>query len=275
MERYIDPLTDFGFKWLFGTEPNKDLLLDFLNQLLPAHHRIKQLTYAQNEHLGVSMLDRKPIFDIYCESENGDKFIVEIQKVDQKYFKDRTVYYSTFPIQEQAKQGIWDFKLSAVYTIGILDFVFDDHRHEENFLHTIKLKDQDCRIFYDKLTYIYIELPKFSKAEEELETHFDKWLYVLRYLSQLQDRPKALQERVFKKLFQAAEVAKFSKKQRAQYVESVKYYRDIKNSIDTSHEKGREEERLAIARRGLAKGYAIEVIADMTGLSPEDIRKLR
>lgn len=118
MERYINPMTDFGFKWLFGTEPNKELLVDFLNQLLPAHHRVKQLTYAQNEHLGVSTLDRKAIFDINCESKNGDKFIVEIQKVEQKYFKDRTVYYSTFPIQEQAKQGDWDFRLSAVYTIG-------------------------------------------------------------------------------------------------------------------------------------------------------------
>ena len=198
IERYINPLTDFGFKWLFGTEPNKDLLLDFLNQLLPAHHQIKQLTYAQNEHLGGNELDRKAIFDIYCESENGDKFIVEIQKAKQNFFKDRTIYYSTaaaaaFPIQEQAKQGDWDFKLSAIYTVGILDFVFDDHRQEEDLLHTIKLKDQHCQVFYDKLTYIYIELPKFRKTETELETHFDK-CYVLRYLSQLQDRPEALQD---------------------------------------------------------------------------------
>ena len=274
MERYINPLTDFGFKWLFGTEPNKDLLLDFLNQLLPAHHQIKQLTYAQNEHLGGNELDRKAIFDIYCESENGDKFIVEIQKAKQNYFKDRTVYYSTFPIQEQAKQGNWNFKLSAIYTIGILDFVFDDHRQEDNVLHTIKLKDQDCQVFYDKLTYIYIELPKFKKTEEELETHFDKWLYVLRYLSQLQDRPEALQERVFEKLFQAAEIAKFSKEERTQYEKSIKYYRDIKNVVDTSHEEGREEERIEVARRGVSEGYPIEMIAKMTGLSEEEVKKL-
>ena len=109
------PLTDYGFKKLFGTEPNKDLLTDFLNQLLPPHHRIQKLTYAQNEHLGGNILDRKAIFDrpairIYCEGENGDKFIVEVQKAKQNYFKDRTLYYSTaaaaaFPIQEQAKQG--------------------------------------------------------------------------------------------------------------------------------------------------------------------------
>ena len=179
MERYINPLTDFGFKWLFGTEPNKELLVDFLNELLPEHHRIKTLTYARNEHLGVSVVDRKAIFDIYCESESGDKFIVEIQKANrihdgQNYFEDRTVYYSTFPVQEQAKQGDWNFELSAVYTIGILDFVFDDHRQTPDLLHTVKLRDQNCQIFYDKLTYIYIELPKFKKKEAELNNHFDK-----------------------------------------------------------------------------------------------------
>ena len=274
MERYINPLTDFGFKWLFGTEPNKELLVDFLNELLPPHHKIKELTYARNEHLGVSMLDRKAIFDIYCESESGDKFIVEIQKAKQNYFKDRTVYYSTFPIQEQAKQGNWDFKLSAVYTVGILDFVFDDHKQEDTLLHTIKLKDQDCRVFYDKLTYIYLELPKFKKTEDELETHFDKWLYVLRYLSELQDRPKALQERIFEKLFQAAEIAKFDKQQRIQYQESIKYYRDIKNVVDTSHGEGREEERITIAKRGLAEGLSVEMIAKLTGLFEEEIRQL-
>ena len=278
MERYINPLTDYGFKWLFGTEPNKDLLIDFLNELLPPYHRVQQLTYAQNEHLGSNALDRKAIFDIYCEGNNGDKFVVEVQKAKQNYFKDRTVYYSTFPIQEQAKQGDWNFQLSAVYTIGILDFVFDDHQQEENLLHIIQLKDQNCQVFYDKLTFMYMELPKFKKTEAELTTHFDKWLYVLRHLSELQDRPKALQERVFQKLFKAAEIAKFSKQERAQYEESVKYYRDIKNVVDTSHQEGREEgrtaEQLEIAKRGLVKGYSIEIIADMTGLSEEEVRKL-
>ena len=159
--------------------------------------------------------------------------------------------------------------------MGILDFIFEDHRDEENLLHTIKLKDQDCRTFYEKLTYIYIELPKFKKTEEQLGSQFEKWLYVLRYLSQLQDRPKALQERVFQKLFKAAEIAKFSKQERASYEESVKYYRDIKNVVDTSHQEGKEEERIRTAKRGLTKGYSTEIISDMTGLSAEEIEKFR
>ncbi len=125
-EKYLNPFTDFGFKKLFGEEVNKDLLIDFLNSLLEGEQLVKDLTYLKNEHLGTSDIARKGIFDLYCENEKGEKFIVEIQKAKQDFFKDRSVYYSTFPIQEQAKQGVWNYELKAVYTIGILNFIFED-----------------------------------------------------------------------------------------------------------------------------------------------------
>ena len=103
-EKYINPFTDFGFKKLFCTELNKDLLIDFLNQVLPEKHQIQDLTYARMEHLGNSEADRKAVFDLYCIGANGDRFIVEMQKAKQNFFKDRSVYYASFPIQEQAKK---------------------------------------------------------------------------------------------------------------------------------------------------------------------------
>lgn len=105
-DKYINPFTDFGFKKLFGSEPNKDLLIDFLNQVLPVRHKIKDLTYARTEQLGNSEADRKAIFDLYCVGENGERFIVEMQKAKQNFFKDRSVYYASFPIQEQARKAI-------------------------------------------------------------------------------------------------------------------------------------------------------------------------
>ncbi|NEQ87455.1 MAG: Rpn family recombination-promoting nuclease/putative transposase, partial [Moorea sp. SIO2I5] len=159
-DKYISLLTDFGFKRVFGTEPNKGLLIDFLNTLLPPHHHIEDVTFKNTENLGNTPVDRKGIFDIYCQSKTGERFIVEIQKAKQNFFKDRSVYYSTFPIQEQAQKGDWDYQLKAVYTVGVLDFVFDDHRHDETILHTVELKNQDCQVFYDKLKFLYIELPK-------------------------------------------------------------------------------------------------------------------
>ena len=242
-DKYINPFTDFGFKKLFGSEPNKDLLMDFLNQVLPTRHKIRELTYAPAEQVGRSQEDRRAIFDLYCIGENGDRFIVEMQKSKQNFFKDRSVYYSSFPIQEQAKKGSWDYRLAAVYLVGILDFTFSEDQAEQEVRHEVKLRDQKCQVFYDKLTYIYLEMPNFNnKKEEELESNFDKWMYVLRQLPNLEKRPKALQERVFQKLFDTAETARFTPDERAGYEESLKHYRDLKNVLDTSFEEGKAGE---------------------------------
>ena len=153
--KYLNPFTDFGFKKIFGEEASKPLLIDFLNALLPPHRQVAQLSFKNAEQLGRTDADRKAIYDIFCENERGEKFIVELQKAKQNYFKERTVFYATFPIQEQAERGGWDFNLKAVYCIGILDFRFDDYRTEaekHEVLHTIQLKNQHGRPFYDKLT---------------------------------------------------------------------------------------------------------------------------
>lgn len=273
-DKYINPLTDFGFKKLFGSEPNKVLLIDFLNQILPEKHKIASLTYAQNEHLGHNILDRKAIFDIYCKGKSGEHFIVEIQKAKQDYFKDRSVFYASFPIQDQAKKGDWNFKLAAVYSIGILDFKFDDHKNDEELLHFVELKDQHCKVFYDKLKFIYLELPKFTKTVTELSNHFDKWLYVLRHLADLQNRPPALQEKVFTKLFAAAEIAKFTPKERSAYEESLKYYRDLKNVVDTAEREGIQKGIEQVAINLKATGMPVAEIAKVTGLSEEVITEL-
>jgi predicted transposase/invertase (TIGR01784 family) len=272
-DKYINPFTDYGFKKLFGTEINKDLLIDFLNQVLPERHHIQDLSYTPTEKLGATETDRKAIFDLYCTSPSGERFIVEVQKAKQNYFKDRSVYYSTFPIQEQAKKGNWDYQLAAVYTIGILDFVFDDDRHMEQVRHEVKLKDQHCQVFYDKLTFIYLEMPNFKKTEAELETNFDKWMYVLKHLPYLQNRPAALQERIFQKLFEAAEIARFAPEEKARYEESLKYYRDLKNVVDTSFEEGREEGKTEVILKSHEAGLDVETISKITGKSIEEVKK--
>ena len=251
-DRYINLLTDYGFKRIFGTEPNKALLIDFLNTLLPDHHRIQDLTYRNIEKLGNTQIDRKAFFDIYCQAASGEHFIVELQKAKQNFFKDRSVYYASFPIQEQGLRGDWNYELTAVYMVGILDFIFEDHKDEKTLLHTVQLKNQDCKVFYDKLTFIYIELPKFKKTLEQLESHFDKWLFLFRHLRTLEDPPSPLQEDIFHELFRAAELANFSREEQESYQQSLKYYWDMNSVMETArqeaeakgHAEGREEGRL-------------------------------
>ena len=289
-ERYVNLLTDFGFKRVFGSEPNKQLLLDFVNTLLPRHHRIRSLSYKSTENLGSTPVDRKAIFDIYCQAENGERFIVEIQKAKQNFFKDRSIFYASFPIQEQALKGEWNFQLAPVYSIGILDFMFDDHKEEDTLIHTVELKDQQCKLFYDKLKFIYVELPKFNKTLKQLVSHQDKWLYLLRHLPDLEEQPPPFQDPVFLQLFEVAEIANFSPAEQDSYQSSLKYYRDMNNVVDTSRqegveqgiaqgikqgiEQGRQAEKIRIAQSLLGK-LPIETISQTTGLTVEEIAQLQ
>ena len=296
-ERYINPHTDFGFKRLFGSEFNKELLISFLNALFAGKQVVRDVTYMNSEHLGERIETRRAIFDVYCENDKGERFIVEMQNVYQEFFKDRTIYYSTFPIREQAKKGEWDFHLEGVYTIGLLNFVFESvGKGADRVQHTVKLMDVDTKeVFYDKLTYLYVEIPKFDKTESELVTMYDKWMYVLKNLSRLMERPASLQERVFTRLFEQAEIAKFNASDLKAYEDSMNAYRDIVNAINTAKkdsfaegraegletglkkgmEKGMEKRNVEIALNMLADGEPLDKISRYTGLSEDEVSTLQ
>jgi predicted transposase/invertase (TIGR01784 family) len=288
IEKYVNPFTDFGFKKIFGDEQNKDLLIDFLNEVLQEKSRIIDLTFLKNEQLGVSQSDRKAVFDLYCQNEKGEKFIVELQKAKQEFFKDRSLYYATFALQEQAVPGDWDFKLNAVYSVSIMDFVFDEHSENKDKLrHDVKLIEVETgKVFNPKLRFIYLEMPKFNKTEDELETNYDKWLYLLKNLARLQNASPKLQERVFKKAFEIAEIANYTREEFRNYQDSVKYYRDLKNVVDTAIKEGtaqgiakgiaegKTEKTLEIALKMKKLNVEIETIITATGLSREEIEKL-
>lgn len=269
-ERYVNFYTDFAFKKLFGTEVNKELLISFLNSLFDGTEVIKDLKYLNVEHLGHIAAERKAVFDVYCENEKGEKFLIEMQKAEQEYFKDRSIFYSTFPIQEQAPQGKWNFKLQKVYTIGILNFTFEedttDYMH-----HEVKLMDTKTKeVFYDKLSYIYLEMPKFKKEEKDLVTIFDKWLYAIKHLATLMERPAALQEAVFSRFFEQAEIAKFTSDELRDYRESQKDFWDLFAVTETAERKKAKE----IARSLKSDGMPNAIIAKHTGLTEEEINDL-
>ena len=275
--RYISLLTDFGFIRIFGTKPNKDLLINFLNSLFEGFQIIKDVKYLNSEHVGDVFAERKPIFDVYCENEKGEKFIVEMQNA------------SVFPIREEAPKGAdWNFKLDHVYIVALLNFDLEVEAFDKNDInHDVGLLDKKThKVFNDKLSFKYVEIAKFDKTEDELVTLYDKWLYVLKNLSRLDERPAALKEKIFSKLFEEAEIAKFTPTELKEYEDSLKAYRDVKNSIDTALEKGREEGRaeareegknlkvIQIAKKMLAAGMDIDTVINMTDLSKSEIEKL-
>jgi len=282
--KYLDPFTDFGFKKIFGQEASKPLLRDFLNALLPPTAQIRELAFKNSEQPGTGLAERKAIFDIYCESETGEKFIVELQKAKQNYFKDRTVFYSTFPIREQAEAGSWDFALKAVYCVGILDFVFNDQAAGPagEVVHEVKLKNQHGAVFYDKLTYYYLEMPNFRKTEAELTSRLDQWLYFLKHLEELQSIPQLFRDEVFTQAFETAAIAQMSISEWEQYEGSLKSYRDEINTVQTARqegieqgiEAGKKEQALTIAVAMKAAGIAPGLIVQTTGLSLAEVEAL-
>ena len=288
-ERYISLLTDFGFKRIFGTNPNKDLLIDFLNSLFDGEQVVKNVTFLNSEHVGDVRTDRKAIFDVYCENEKGEKFIVEMQNASQKYFKDRSLYYATFPIREQAQKGeVWNYDLKHVYVVALLNYDMTDSAFAQDTInHDIGLLDkQTHKVFNDKLTFKYVEIAKFNKSIEELKTNYDKWIYVLQNLSRLDRQPRYLQTEVFSRLFNQAEIARFSKTELREYEDSLKAYRDMKNSLDNAEEKGiakglakgraegKKDKAVEIAKKLLEMDMPIDAIMKATGLSQEEITKL-
>jgi predicted transposase/invertase (TIGR01784 family) len=275
--KYFNPYTDFGFKKLFGEEGSKDLLMDFLNQLLPIHHQIQQLTFKNPENLADTIAERKAIFDIYCESKTGDKFIVEMQKAKIKHFKDRALFYSTFPIREQSEKGDWNFFLLPVYFIAILDFEYDENTTSK-FRRDVCLKDQDGDIFFDKLNFKFLQMPLFNKQENELITHFDKWLYFLKNLESFNHIPVILNEPIFQKGFEIAEISHLNVEQYEQYKKSLVQYLEVKNVFDTAFEEGEkvgiEKGIEKVAKALKEQNIAIEIIAESTGLSYEAIQRI-
>lgn len=283
---YINPLTDFGFNRLFFTELNKDLLIDFLNEIIPEPDKIVDLQYQPTILHAELKEGRKAIFDIFCTNENGEYFIVEMQRAKQPYFRDRSLYYASRPIQKQAPKGKWDFHLKAVYFIGILDFILFDETEEDATQHIdyVQLIRQRTGTLYSKkLNFVLIELPKFRKTEAELATNADRWLFCLRNLSRLTSRPEAVQGRVFEKLFNAAEIKQLTTKEMETYRKSILDYDDVRSAVDFAREeglndgiekgieKGRIEESKAIALNCLKQSMPLEQISQITGLSTKEI----
>ena len=287
--KYINLMVDWSFKRVFGTEVNKDILIEFLKVIFP-QFAITDITYIPTEQLGIMEDDRKAIFDVLCKTEDGKTFLVEMQRGAQKHFFERALYYTSFPIMKQGKIAIakekeegakpWNFSLDGVFFLGILDFEYEQDEmteHRYQLLETKTLKQMT-----DKLEFVFVEVAKFDKGEDELETDLDKWLYLLKNMSTLLERPAALRDRIFGRLFDVAEYARLDDEERKNYVESMNTARDTYNQIDYAlnkgigigREEGREEKAYEIARKMIAKGLDVDTIADLIGLTKEEVAKL-
>ncbi len=238
MSTFINPFTDFGFKKLFGQESALPRLKSFIEDALELARPIRDLHFLSPEQLGSTDDERKAVYDIYCTADDGSHFIVELQRAKQRFFKDRTVFYASFPIRAQAKKGDWNYQLEPVYCLGILDFSFSD-TDPMRWHHIVQLKDQEGDVFYNKLTFAFLELGKFEKAIEDCTSHLEKWCYMLRNMDGLEQIPAALRnDELVRGAFDEAKLLGMSKTEQSSYEQSLKIYRDLTNVVDTAYEDG-------------------------------------
>lgn len=311
MGKYINPFTDWGFKRLFGQEFSKPLLISFLNDLLVDELHVKDLTFRDKELLPPTKDQRGIICDVYCETDTGDRFIVEMQNRWQPNFLDRSICYACRSILDQVDKGRAEredaYKFLPVYTICFMNYM--PHTDEVSRFRTdIVLADKDTKAqVSNKLRFIYLALPLFEKKAEECVTDFEKWIYVLKHMEALSRMPFTAQKEIFKQLEDYADSHRLTKKEWEAYENSLWVVRDNmacmaaaeREAREKGHAEGhaeghakgmkqgraegmkqgraegRAEEKKAIAKQFLAMGLTVEQVAQGSGLSIEEVKGLQ
>lgn len=303
---YAELLCDFMFKRVFGSEENKDVLIAFLNVML-GDVQIKDVTFIPTEQLGDSEEDRTVIFDVSCQCTDGRTFIIEMQKGYQKNFRDRALFYTTYPINKQGKlvkkrheeensertgKGLekknfkWDYRLDPVIVVAILNFSFDHNGDwpQERYHSSYRLRE-DCtgEVMTENLRFVFMELGRFRKKVWELESVYDKWMFALKHIHELAEKPAVFHEAEFERLFLLAKIGNFTAEEYKHYITSLKHMSDYYNIIDTAVEaaekrgveKGLEKGKREIANRLMSMGMSDADIIVATGLSTEELNELK
>ena len=296
-EGYANLTNHYMFKRIFGSEECKDILITFLNDIM-GDKVIEDVKFLPTEHLGPTEDDREAIFDISCRTKD-EEFIVEMQNAHQTYFRDRALFYSCYPIINQAglarKKHLdeygntisfrWNFRLQPVRFIALLNFRMkheadwpEDRCHSSYHVR----EDSTQELMHDKLQFIFLELARFEKSENELETAYDKWMFLFKNMFKLKARPKVFDGKEFDRLFEMSKFSNFTAEEFDSYKNAEKMSWDYYNTIDTAAEEGREkgraegrEEGLKEAAKGMkALGMSDEETSKATGLDVAVIQSL-
>ena len=290
----INPFLDWSFKYLFGREETKDLLIGFLNLLLRPEYPVTDITYLNNERIPESPDLRECVFDVICRDSRGDYFLVEMQHVAKQNIRNRLLYYACRLIDEMGRRGDdWDYEIDRVYAICLMDFTYEkDPVLRSDYL----LCDaRDGRVFSDRLNVITLQIPCIkARSLDECKESYEKLLFLL---VAMKEGKKTFEEIVadiaaetsseevkamLRRVAETADKASLSPSDRVAYDYALKRYRDYHSGLKTAqnegYERGLAEGRKArqceIARALKNKDVAPQVIAQCTGLSEEEVAEL-
>ncbi len=289
--KYADLLDDDVFKLVFGQESSKDVMVEFLNQVI-TDRNIVDLDFMDKEMRPSERGKKKSVYDMFCKTDDGSRIVVEVQRRKQPFYVERSIYYSTFQVRNQVDAGREEYSFYPVYVISILDFNIEENAGNPEVKTVYRLYEEKTHnLLTDRLTFIYIELAKFTKTAEELDGNvMDGMYFCLKNMSRLENCPEKLNHGVFRKMFHISELLNMDEETRSKVIDKMTTERDLRNQMAYAKREaiaeGRAEGRAEGLAAGLAEGradtirqllksgMAIEVISDALNLSEEEIRKV-
>ena len=301
---FIDLRRNWVFKYIFGTPGNEDLLLALIQAVLP-DKGITGVSLAPTEQIGINENARSAIFDVTCNTSSGDFVSVEMQFKEQDDFNDRMVFYSSFPIFNSLTKGGTSYSFKApIYIIGILNFIIPNVAENSRLLNCYRLRniEDGSAELTRNLSYVTVELPKFTKSLKEIDTFSDKLFYTLNHISEMDGRPASFSEKVLVKLFELCKFANMTPEQQYIYIRTLMAEVDARSQKRTAINKaraqglaegiaegkakgiaegkaegiaeGKAEGKAEVARSLREKGFPIPTIAEVCGLTEEQILAL-
>lgn len=282
--KFIDLKSDFGFKYVFGTQGRESELLRLINCILPDKH-IVSVELGPQEQVGDRPDARKVIYDIHCTTDAGTLVDIEIQRSEKSDFGKRMVCYSSFAIRNSLNRGVKDYdEIPEIYVIGILDFIMPGVEDNAELINLYSLRnDREENItLTDTVHYVTVELPKFNKHINELTSDADYMWYLFRHLNTMKERPKELMDKNLDNIFEVSKFAGMKAEDQDRYFRELMYEMDQRDSLRTAHRRGVSEGEargevigLTKAARSMkAKGFDNSLISELTGLTAEQISAL-
>ncbi|MBX9831130.1 Rpn family recombination-promoting nuclease/putative transposase [Candidatus Babeliales bacterium] len=293
--KFLDPKIDLAFKKLFGSEDHKRVTISFLNTMLEYtdDQCIETIQFLNNEQLPVSVDKKENILDIFCTDRSGRKFIIEMQNAWMRAFGSRIVYYGAKTYTNQLGKGMPYDDLSPVTVVAITQQfeVFPNKLNHKSIHYLVDSKTYEHDL--DDLTFVFIELPKFTKKEHELVTNEDKWLFLLKEIGFYNHIPGPLNQAEFGEACQLLNQITLSDSEQAAYerklidtrarevndylaMNAAEYAERARlEGLEKGIEKGRMEAQREAAKKMLARGLDLETIAAVTLLAVDEISELK
>ena len=277
--KYADLLDDEVFKLVFGRESTKDVMIEFLNQVI-TDRKIVDLEFIDKEMHPIERDAKGTVYDMFCKTDDGSRIIVEVQRRKQPFYPERALYYSTFQIQRQVESGAEYYDFLPVYVVSILNFRMDNTSENTNVKSVYRIYEETThRLLTNRITFIFLELEKFQKTLEELDGDILEGMYFcFKNMTNLDERPDILKHSVFGKIFEVSELLNMDNVTRSKVLDKMTTERDLRNQMryfkETTLAEGMAQGMAEGMAQGMAQGMAEGMAQGMAQGRAETVKQM-